>query len=113
VLATPATLVALLRTVAYSWRQEALARNAVAVHGLARELYGRLSTLGDHVGKLGAALGGAVTAYNKAVGSLESRVLVSARKLAEMGVSDRELTVPAQVELAPRQPQAPELMDQR
>jgi DNA recombination protein RmuC len=113
VLATPATLMALLRTVAYSWRQEALARNAVAVHGLARELYGRLSTLGDHVGKLGAALGGAVTAYNKAVGSLESRVLVSARKLAEMGVSDRELTVPAQVELAPRQPQAPELMDQR
>ena len=58
VLATPATLVALLRTVAYSWRQEALARNAVAVHALARELYGRLSTLGDHVGKLGTSLGG-------------------------------------------------------
>ena len=57
VLATPATLVALLRTVAYAWRQEALARNAVAVHGLARELYGRLSTLGDHVGKLGAVAG--------------------------------------------------------
>jgi DNA recombination protein RmuC len=111
VLATPATLIALLRTVAYSWRQEALTRNAVAVHGLARELYGRLSTLGDHVGKLGAALGGAVTAYNKAVGSLESRVLVSARKLAEMGVSDRDLETPAQVELTPRQPQAPELLD--
>jgi DNA recombination protein RmuC len=112
VLATPATLVALLRTVAYSWRQEALARNAVAVHGLARELYGRLSTLGDHVGKLGASLGAAVTAYNRAVGSLESRVLVSARKLAEMGVSDRDLAPPAQVELAPRQPQAPELLDE-
>jgi len=112
VLATPATLVALLRTVAYSWRQEALARNAVAVHGLARELYGRLSTLGDHVGKLGASLGSAVTAYNRAVGSLESRVLVSARKLAEMGVSDRDLTPPAQVELAPRQPQAPVLLDE-
>lgn len=111
VLATPATLVALLRTVAYSWRQEALARNALAVHGLARELYGRLATLGDHVGKLGASLGGAVTAYNRAVGSLESRVLVSARKLAEMGVSDEELAVPAQVELTPRQPQAPELVD--
>jgi DNA recombination protein RmuC len=111
VLATPATLIALLRTVAYSWRQEALARNAVAVHGLARELYGRLSTLGDHVGKLGASLGGAVTAYNKAVGSLESRVLVSARKLAEMGVSDRDLVPPAQVELTPRQPQAPEYQD--
>ena len=111
VLATPATLIAMLRTVAYSWRQEALARNAVAVHGLARELYGRLATLGDHVSKLGGSLAGAVTAYNKAVGSLESRVLVSARKLAEMGVSDHELPVPPQVELAPRQPQAPELLD--
>lgn len=110
VLATPATLIAMLRTVAYSWRQEALARNAVAVHGLARELYGRLATLGDHVGKLGVSLAGAVTAYNKAVGSLESRVLVSARKMAEMGVSDHELAVPPQVEVAPRQPQAPELL---
>jgi DNA recombination protein RmuC len=111
VLATPATLVALLRTVAYSWRQEALARNAAAVHGLARELYARLSTLGDHVGRLGGSLAGAVTAYNRAVGSLESRVLVSARKLAEMGVSDDELAAPPQIELAPRQPQAPELVD--
>jgi DNA recombination protein RmuC len=82
------------------------------VHNLARELYGRLSTLGDHVGKLGGALGAAVTAYNRAVGSLESRVLVSARKLAEMGVSDDELPAPAQVELTPRQPQAPELFDE-
>src|SRR5690349_5370451 len=112
VLATPATLIVLLRTVAYSWRQEALARNAVAVHELARELYGRLSTLGDHVGKLGGALGGAVTAYNKAVGSLEARVLVSARKLAEMGVSGDQIPAPAQVETAPRQPQSPELMEE-
>ncbi len=111
VLATPATLIAMLRTVAYSWRQEELARNAVAVHGLARELYGRLATLGDHVGRVGTALGGAVTAYNKAVGSLESRVLVSARKLADMGVSDHDLPTPPQVEVAPRQPQAPELLD--
>ena len=111
VLATPATLIALLRTVAYSWRQEEMARNAVAVHALARELYGRLATLGDHVGRVGTALGGAVTAYNKAVGSLESRVLVSARKLAEMGVSNDDLPTPVQVEVAPRQPQAPELLD--
>ncbi|NLU79353.1 DNA recombination protein RmuC [Micromonospora sp. HNM0581] len=110
VLATPATLVALLRTVAWSWRQEQLTRNAMAVHTVARELYGRLSTLGDHVGKLGASLGSAVTAYNRAVGSLEARVLVSARKLAELGVSDQELPTPGQVELAPRQPQAPELL---
>ena len=109
VLATPATLVAMLRTVAYSWRQEELARNALEVHALAREMYARLATLGDHVGKLGTALGGAVTAYNKAVGSLESRVLVSARKLAEMGVSREQMPAPPQVEVAPRQPQAPEL----
>jgi len=109
VLATPATLVALLRTVAYSWRQEALTRNAVAVHELARELYGRLATLGDHVGKLGSALGTAVTSYNRAVGSLEARVLVSARKLAELGVSGDDLVVPQQVESTPRQLQAPEL----
>lgn len=110
VIATPATLMALLRTVAYVWRQEALARNTLAVHTLARELYGRLSTMGDHVSKLGGALGGAVTAYNRAVGSLEARVLVSARKLAELGVSDDELPAPAQVEIAPRQPQSPELV---
>ncbi len=112
VLATPATLIALLRTVAYSWRQEALARNAVAVHSLARELYGRLATLGDHVGKLGASLGGAVTAYNKAVGSLESRVLVSARKLAEMGVSDDELADAGPGRAGPPPAAGPELVDE-
>ena len=111
VLATPATLVALLRTVAYAWRQEALARNAVAVHTLARELHGRLATMGEHVGKHGGALQAAVTAYNKAVGSLEARVLVSARKLADLGVTGDELVTPSQVEAAPRQPQAPELVD--
>ncbi|MBB5871654.1 DNA recombination protein RmuC [Allocatelliglobosispora scoriae] len=109
VLATPATLVALLRTVAYSWRAEALASNAAEVHRLGRALYERIATLGDHVGKLGGALGSAVTAYNKAVGSLESRVLVSARRLAELGISDGDLETPQQLEIAPRQPQAPEL----
>jgi DNA recombination protein RmuC len=111
VLATPATLVAMLRTVAYAWRQEALARNAVAVHRLGRELYSRLSTMGSHLGKLGAALGTAVGSYNKAVGSLEARVLVSARRLAELGVSGDPLEAPAQVELAPRQLQSPELAE--
>lgn len=111
VLATPATLVAMLRTIAYAWRQEALAHNAHAVHALARELYSRLSTMGDHVTRLGTALGGAVTAYNKAVGSLEARVLVSARKLAEMGVSHEALPTPEQLEAIPRQPAAPELTD--
>jgi len=111
VLATPSTLVALLRTIAYAWRQEALARNAMSVHTLARELYGRLSTLGEHWAKVGTSLGSAVTAYNRAVGSLEARVLVSARRLADLGVSGEELATPAQVEVAPRAVQAPELVD--
>lgn len=103
VLATPATLVALLRTVAYAWRQEALARNAVTIHSLGRELYSRLTTMTGHLGKLGGALSGAVGAYNRTVGSLESRVLVSARRFAELGISGEELEAPAQVEVAPRQ----------
>ncbi|WP_373314028.1 DNA recombination protein RmuC [Planosporangium flavigriseum] len=111
VLATPATLVALLRTVAYAWRQESLARNALAVHTLGKELYARLSTMGDHLAKVGTSLGGAVTAYNKAIGSLESRVLVSARRLGELGVSSDELDAPGQVEVTPRHLQAPELVD--
>lgn len=111
VLATPATLVALLRTVAYAWRQESLARNAHAVHTLGKELYARLSTMGDHLARVGTSLGGAVAAYNKAIGSLESRVLVSARRLGELGVSSDELSTPGQVEVTPRHLQAPELVD--
>lgn len=111
VLATPATLVALLRTIAYAWRQEALARNAVAVHTLGRELYARLSTMGDHLAKVGTSLTASVTAYNRAVGSLESRVLVSARRLADLGVSAADLATPGQVEVTARALQAPELVD--
>jgi DNA recombination protein RmuC len=111
VLATPSTLVALLRTIAYAWRQEALARNAMTVHTLARELYTRLSTMGEHLARVGTSLGGAVTAYNRAVGSLEARVLVSARRLADLGVSADDLVTPGQVEIAPRALQAPELVD--
>jgi DNA recombination protein RmuC len=109
VVATPATLIALLRTVAYAWRQEALSRNAIQVHALGRELYGRLSTMAAHLTKLGASLGTAVGAYNKLVGSLESRVLVTARKFADLGVSDDPLDPPDQIELTPRQLQSPEL----
>jgi DNA recombination protein RmuC len=86
VLATPSTLVALLRTIAYGWRQESLATNAATVHSLGRELYQRLSTLGGHVERLGRSLGGAVAAYNDAVGSLERRVFTSARQLEDLGV---------------------------
>ena len=86
VIATPTTLLALLRTVAHTWRQEAAAGNAREVQRLARELHGRLATLGTHLGRLGSALDSAVGAYNGTVGSLESRVLVSARRLATLGV---------------------------
>ncbi|HZZ95920.1 MAG TPA: DNA recombination protein RmuC [Jatrophihabitantaceae bacterium] len=96
VLATPSTLVALLRTVAYTWRQEALAANAEAVHELGRELYRRISTMGGHVDRLGRSLSGAVSAYNDAVGSLERRVVSTARRMSELGVvsADAELIAP-------------------
>jgi DNA recombination protein RmuC len=111
VLATPSTLVALLRTVAYAWRQDSLTANAVAVHQTGRELYARLATMGEHLAKVGTSLSTAVTSYNRAIGSLEARVLVSARRLAELGVASEPLASPAQVEGAPRQLQAPELVD--
>lgn len=87
VLATPSTLVALLRTVAYTWRQDALADNAQQVHELGRELYTRLATMGRHVDKLGKSLSSAVGAYNETVGSLERRVLTQARRMHDLGVA--------------------------
>jgi DNA recombination protein RmuC len=111
VLATPATLVALLRTVAFAWRQEKLAESALAVHTLGRDLYARLSTMGGYFAKLGTSLGAAVSAYNRAMGSLESRVLVSARKLADLGVSGEPLPEVVQLEVSPRQLQSPEFTD--
>ncbi|HWS56898.1 MAG TPA: DNA recombination protein RmuC [Actinotalea sp.] len=110
VIATPMTLVALLRTVAYAWRQESLAANAQQVLTLGRELHARLSTLGGHVGRVGRQLDGAVRAYNEAVSSLESRVLVSARRLADLKVTDADLETPAQVDRVSRRLQAPELV---
>jgi len=106
VIATPSTLVAMLRTVGYAWRQEALARNAREVHELAREFYTRLATMGSHVDAVGTALNSAVSRYNRAVSSLESRVLVSARKLKELRVTDSEMPAPRQVEAAARAVQA-------
>ena len=111
-IATPTTLVTMLRTAQYAWQQDALSENARAVFDLGRELYDRLSGLGRHVDGLGRALSRAVTAYNQTVGSLESRVLVSARRLNELGVIDAELDPPRPVEDTVRPLSAPEL-DQR
>ncbi|MDQ6937712.1 MAG: DNA recombination protein RmuC [Actinomycetota bacterium] len=114
VLATPSTLIALLRTVAYTWRQEALAANAAEVHQLGRQLYQRLATMGDHLDKLGRSLGGAVTTYNQTVASLESRVLVSARRFNDLQVvgPGDELTTPQQLLLSPRSPSLEEPVNQ-
>lgn len=110
VIATPQTLIAMLRTIAYTWRQEALAANAQQVYELGRELHGRLATMGGHLARLGAGIEGAVKAYNNTVTSLESRVLVTARRLSDLKVTDDELAAPAQIEIATRQVQAPELV---
>jgi len=108
-IATPTTLVTMLRTAQYAWQQEALSQNARAVFDLGRELHSRIAGLGRNVDQLGRSLTKAVQAYNQTVGSLESRVLVSARRLSQLGVVDAELTAPATVDEVARGLAAAEL----
>ncbi|MER7501974.1 DNA recombination protein RmuC [Nonomuraea pusilla] len=110
-IATPTTLITMLRTAHYAWQQAALSENARAVFELGKELYERLSSLGRNVESLGRALTRTVEAYNKSVGSLESRVLVTARKLHDLGVVDGELDTPAMLDTLPRPLSSPELLE--
>jgi DNA recombination protein RmuC len=108
-IATPTTLVTMLRTAQYAWQQAALSENARTVFELGRQLYDRLSSLGPNVERLGKALTNAVRAYNQTVGSLETRVLVTARRLNQLGLVDGDLAEPAPIEENPRALSAPEL----
>ncbi|MFI6598897.1 DNA recombination protein RmuC [Nonomuraea sp. NPDC050536] len=110
-IATPTTLITMLRTAHYAWQQEALSENARAVFELGKELYERLSSLGRNVDALGKALTRAVENYNKTVGSLESRVMVTARKLNELGVVDGSLDSPESLDGLPRPLASPELLE--
>ncbi len=102
-LATPVTLVALLKTVAHAWRQEALARNARAIADAGHELHQRLGRFAEHLSGLGRSLGRAVEAYNQAVGSFESRLLPQARRLEELQATEAaELDSPPSVGVLPR-----------
>jgi DNA recombination protein RmuC len=110
IIATPTTLIALLRAVAYGWRQETIAESAKAISELGRELYTRLGTMTDHFAKVGRGLETAVRSYNETVGSLETRVLPSARKFKEHGISPAaELTPLTGVERSVRPVTAAEL----
>lgn len=112
-LSTPTSLIALLRAVAYGWQQEALTENARQVQVLGAQLYERISVLGEHMAQVGKGLTGAVAAYNRAVGSLEGRVLVTARRFAEMGVvgtGGQELHQPEPLATVTRPLQAAELV---
>ena len=94
ILATPSTLIALLKTVAYGWRQAAVAENAATIHEMGQEMYRRLNAFVGHLEKLGKQLNSAVGAYNSAVGSLERQVLPQARRFQELGVTaDAALTI--------------------
>ncbi|MBS0619993.1 MAG: DNA recombination protein RmuC [Verrucomicrobia bacterium] len=93
ILATPTTLIALLRAVSYGWKQENLSRHVEKLHELGQELYKRLADMNTHFSKMGRGLASAVDAYNKGIGSLESRVLVTARKFKDFGIAPGELLI--------------------
>jgi DNA recombination protein RmuC len=109
-LASPLTLIALLRAIAYGWQQEKIARNALEISELGRQLYDRIAKLAEHWENVGKSLSKAVTAYNGAVGTLETRVLVTARRLKDKGVAaSEELPDLEVIDETPRPLGAPQL----
>jgi DNA recombination protein RmuC len=110
IIASPTTLITLLRAIAVGWREADVAENAREIEKLGRELYDRLATMTDHLTTLGKRIDGAVQAYNQSVGSLERRVLVSARRFTEHGVgTDKSLEAPPPVTTTTQPPQTIEL----
>lgn len=106
ILATPTSFIALLRAVAYGWRQQALAENAEKIRVVGEELYGRLGTFAEYMSKLGRSLDSSVGHFNKAVGSFDARILPSARKFTEMGIhAKKEMEGPAPLEKSVRRMQ--------
>jgi DNA recombination protein RmuC len=109
-LASPLTLIALLRAVSYGWQQEKIAQNALEISELGRNLYERIAKLAEHFENVGRSLAKSVTAYNSAVGTLESRVLVTARRLKDKGIAPtEELPDVDTIDHTPRALGAPEL----
>lgn len=107
----PATLLALLRTAALAWQQDAVTASAAEVSRLGRDLYARLATLGEHTARLGRSLTSSVEAYNALVGTMESRVLVSARRMNDLGIVSTRLPDTAPLDATPRVLTAAELID--
>ena len=108
-LATPTTLIALLRSVAYGWRQEQLTENAEAISQLGREMYDRLATMQEHFQQVGKNLERAVDSYNRGIASLDSRVMVSARKFKDLGAgTSKTIETANQIDTLPRIPQSTE-----
>ena len=110
VLASPGTLLALLRTVAFTWQQDALTANAQLLLKLGSELYSRLGTLGSHATRMGSSLQKSIESYNALVGALESRVMVTARKMHEIGLTNTTLPENGPIETGPRPLTATELI---